>query len=256
MLEIKQLTVSYQGNKILDDVSTTIPLKKMVGIIGPNGSGKSTLLKGILSLIKTESGEVSVNGKNILATENHVAYVPQKAEVDTTFPITVFETVLMGTYPLLKKGRRPGRKEKEIAKACLERLGLIKFMKRGLNELSGGQLQRVFIARALAQQADILLLDEPFVGIDIISEQVIMEVLRELQAQGKTILMVHHDLAKVPEYFDYVLLINQGIVAQGTTEETFTTEALQKVYGIWMRDGLPSQESLQNVSAAGRKANQ
>ena len=245
MLEIKHLTVSYQGNKILEDVSTTIPLKKMVGIIGPNGSGKSTLLKGILSLIKTESGEVSVNGKNILASENHVAYVPQKAEIDTTFPITVFEAVLMGTYPTLKTGHRPGKQEKETAQECIERLGLSGFTKRGLNELSGGQLQRVFIARALAQKADILLLDEPFVGIDIVSEQVIMEVLRELQDQGKTILMVHHDLAKVSQYFDYVLLINQGIVAQGPVEEAFTTEALQKVYGTWIGNLFSTEVSVE-----------
>ncbi|MGX7030159.1 metal ABC transporter ATP-binding protein [Vagococcus zengguangii] len=239
---------------ILNRVSTNIPLNQMIGIIGPNGSGKSTFLKGLLSLIKTESGRVTVNGKDILAPDTHVAYVPQKAEVDTTFPITVFETVLMGTYPTLKKWQRLGKEQKAIAQACIERLGLEDFTKRGLNELSGGQLQRVFIARALAQQADLLLLDEPFVGIDIVSEQVIMEVLKELVSQDKTILMVHHDLAKVPQYFDYVLLINQGIVAQGPVADTFTSETLQQVYGTWMGDMIPTNDvPTLNVKQAERK---
>ncbi|MGX6962914.1 metal ABC transporter ATP-binding protein [Vagococcus xieshaowenii] len=244
MLEIKHLTVAYQGNVILNNLSTNIPLKQTVGIIGPNGSGKSTLLKGILSLIKTESGEVTVNGKSILSKNTQVAYVPQKSEVDITFPITVFETVLMGTYPTLRKWKRAGKREKEIAQNCIERLGLHEFTKRGLNELSGGQLQRVFIARALAQQADILLLDEPFVGIDVVSEQVIINVLNELKKQGKTILMVHHDLTKVEQYFDYVLLINKGIVAQGPVATTFTDETLQQVYGQWMGAIVKGKEGL------------
>ena len=242
MLEIKQLTVAYQGNIILENVSTKLPLNKIVGIVGPNGSGKSTLLKGILSLIKKQSGEVLVDGQKIETIKNKVAYVPQKAEVDVTFPITVFETVLMGTYPTLKAWQKPGKKEKELALNCIERLGLTPFIKRGLNELSGGQLQRVFIARALAQQADILLLDEPFVGIDVVSEQVIVEVLKELKEQGKTILMVHHDLSKVSQYFDYLLLINKGIVAQGSVEETFTNENLQQLYGRSMNGFFAERE--------------
>ncbi len=231
MLEIKNLSVTYQNNvKALEDVTVTVPSGKLVGIIGPNGAGKSTLLKGALGMVD-KSGSVSFNGQPIDKIQHEVAYVEQKGNLDMDFPITVLQTVLLGTYPKLGWIKRPGKKEKEAAKEALERVGMEEFGSRQISELSGGQFQRVLLARTLAQDAKLIFLDEPFSGIDIKSEGIIMEQLFDLRDQGKTILIVHHDLTKVGQYFDGLILLNQKLIASGKVEDVMTDDNLAKVFG-------------------------
>ena len=231
MLEIKNLSVTYQNNvKALEDVTVTVPSGKLVGIIGPNGAGKSTLLKGILGMVE-KSGSVSFNDKPINEVQQEVAYVEQKGNLDMDFPITVLQTVLLGTYPKLGWIKRPGKREKEVALDALERVGMKEFGSRQISELSGGQFQRILLARTLAQDAELIFLDEPFSGIDIKSEGIIMEQLFELRDQGKTILIVHHDLTKVGQYFDGLILLNQKLIASGKVDEVMTNDNLAKVFG-------------------------
>jgi len=231
MLEIENLSVTYPNNvKALEDVTVTVPSGKLVGIIGPNGAGKSTLLKGALGMVD-KSGSVSFNGQPIDEIQQEVAYVEQKGNLDMDFPITVLQTVLLGTYPKLGWIKRPGKKEKEAAKEALERVGMEEFGSRQISELSGGQFQRVLLARTLAQDAELIFLDEPFSGIDIKSEGIIMEQLFELRDQGKTILIVHHDLTKVGQYFDGLILLNQKLIASGKVEDVMTEDNLAKVFG-------------------------
>ncbi len=231
MLEIENLSVTYQNNvKALEDVTVTVPSGKLVGIIGPNGAGKSTLLKGALGMVD-KSGSVSFNGQPIDEIQQDVAYVEQKGNLDMDFPITVLQTVLLGTYPKLGWIKRPGKKEKEAAKEALERVGMEEFGSRQISELSGGQFQRVLLARTLAQDAELIFLDEPFSGIDIKSEGIIMEQLFNLRDQGKTILIVHHDLTKVGQYFDGLILLNQKLIASGKVEDVMTEDNLAKVFG-------------------------
>lgn len=230
-LEIENLSISYQGKSVLSQLSLTIPSKKMVGIIGPNGAGKSSLLKGILGLVPNKTGEIFYKGQAVNKQKNLIAYVEQRQEIDLTFPIDVFNVVLLGTYPQLNFFKRPGNRQKEIAWEALEKVDLTAFAKRQISELSGGQLQRVFIARALAQQAPWLLLDEPFAGIDAASEQIIVELLKKLRDEGKSIVIVHHDLHKIRDYFDEVILLNHGIVAAGEIEQVYTSENMVKAYG-------------------------
>lgn len=233
---IEHLTVSYQGQTALDDISLTIPEGKITGIIGPNGAGKSTFLKGMLGLIKTDQRIVFLGKQPLDAKKKHIAYVEQRSALDLSFPINVLEVVLLGTYPKLGLIKRPGKKEKEIASAALETVQLDAFSKRQIGELSGGQLQRVFIARVLAQEADVIILDEPFVGIDITSEKVIMTILKKLKAAGKTILIVHHDLYKVAHYFDELVILNKKLIAAGPVSTTFTNKNIQSAYGETMGD--------------------
>lgn len=231
MLEIKNLSVTYQNNvKALEDISVSIPSGKLVGIIGPNGAGKSTLLKGALGMVE-RTGRVSFKGRPIKEVQKQVAYVEQKGNLDMDFPITVLQCVLLGTYPKLGWIKRPGKKEKEIARTALKRVGMEEFASRQISELSGGQFQRVLLARTLAQDAEVIFLDEPFSGIDIKSESIIMEQLFELRDLGKTILIVHHDLTKVGRYFDGLILLNQRLIAGGKVEEVMTDENLAKVFG-------------------------
>lgn len=231
MLEIKNLSVTYQNNvKALEDVSVSVPSGKLVGIIGPNGAGKSTLLKGALGMVD-RSGSVSFKGKPIKELQNEIAYVEQKGNLDMDFPITVLQCVLLGTYPKLGWIKRPGKKEKEIALDALERVGMKDLEARQISELSGGQFQRVLLARTLAQEAELIFLDEPFSGIDIKSEGIIMEQLFNLRDQGKTILIVHHDLTKVGKYFDGLILLNRRLIASGKVDDVMTNENLSKVFG-------------------------
>ncbi|MGM0240277.1 metal ABC transporter ATP-binding protein [Enterococcus sp. AZ103] len=230
-LEIENMSVSYQGKSVLSQLSLTIPSKKMVGIIGPNGAGKSSLLKGILGLVPTKTGRIFYNGEVVSKQKNLIAYVEQRQEIDLTFPIDVFNVVLLGTYPQLNFFKRPGKRQKEITWQALEKVDLTAFAKRQISELSGGQLQRVFIARALAQQAPWLLLDEPFAGIDAASEKIIVELLKKLRDEGKSIVIVHHDLHKIRDYFDEVILLNHGVVAAGGIEQVYTSENMVKAYG-------------------------
>ncbi|MBC1729594.1 metal ABC transporter ATP-binding protein [Listeria seeligeri] len=230
-MNIQGLTIAYNQKIAIDNVSLQIASGKLTGIVGPNGAGKSTLLKGMMGLIPREHGQVTLDGKPLSFWRKSIAYVPQRSEVDLTFPITVFDMVLLGTYPALGLIKRPGKKEKQLASDALEQVEMTAFQKRQIGELSGGQLQRVFIARALAQHAEIFFLDEPFAGIDMTSEALIMRLLKKLRDNGKTIVVVHHDFHKVATYFDDIILLNKKLVAHGPVEQTFTGEKIKLAYG-------------------------
>jgi len=231
MLEIKNLSVTYPNNvKALEDVTVSVPSGKLVGVIGPNGAGKSTLLKGALGMVN-RSGSVTFEGKSIKEIQQQIAYVEQKGNLDMDFPITVLQCVLLGTFPKLGWFKRPGKQEREISLEALRRVGMEEFADRQISELSGGQFQRVLIARTLAQEAVLIFLDEPFIGIDIKSEGIIMDQLFKLRDQGKTILIVHHDLTKVGKYFDGLILLNKRLVASGKVDEVMTHDNLSKVFG-------------------------
>lgn len=229
-ISVHNLTVSYDGVPVLQNMSFTIEAGGIIGIIGPNGAGKTTLIKALLGLIPVANGTISFFGQKIDRYRKVIAYVPQRRTIDWDFPINVLETVLLGTYPQLRLFQRPGKRERERALACLAQVGMEHCASRQIGALSGGQQQRVFIARALAQQAQFLFLDEPFVGIDVRSEATIVDILRTLRAQGKTVLIVHHDLAKVRDYFDDVLLINKKLIGYGSVEEVFKPELLTAAY--------------------------
>lgn len=233
-IEVSNMTVAYQHKKAIENVSVSIEPGKITGIIGPNGAGKSTLLKAMIGLIKTESGEVTISGKPLDVIRKKIAYVEQRSAIDLTFPIKVDEVVLLGTFPNLGLFRRPKKAQKEKVVECLKQVKMEDFSNRQIGNLSGGQLQRVFIARALAQEADIIFLDEPFVGIDMVSEKVIVDLLKELRNQGKTIVIVHHDLHKTREYFDNLIILNKQLVAAGSVETTFVTKNIQAAYGDTM----------------------
>lgn len=229
-ISVRNLTVSYYDNTVLRNVSLDIDEGGLVGIIGPNGAGKTTLIKALLGLLPIDSGEISFFGHKLKQQRKWSAYVPQRSLIDWDFPINVLETVLLGTYPQLGLLRRPGRAEREWARACLEEVGMEQYANRQIGELSGGQQQRVFIARALAQRANLLLLDEPFVGIDANSEETIINILRRLRAEGKTVLIVHHDLSKVHDYFDDVVLLNKELIGYGPVEQVFNKDLLTAAF--------------------------
>lgn len=220
---VQELQINYGTRSILWDISFALPKGEMIGIIGPNGAGKSTLLKALLRLIKPLTGSVAIHGA--------VAYVPQRESVDWDFPITAEEVVLMGRYGKLGLFGRVKKADREAAAAALEQVGMTAFAKRQISELSGGQQQRLFIARALVQDADILLLDEPFAGVDLATEKTIVQILQGEKRKGKTILIVHHDLPSVTEYFDWALLMNTRLIACGPVQESFTKENLAKTFG-------------------------
>ncbi|MEI1232317.1 metal ABC transporter ATP-binding protein [Enterococcus mundtii] len=230
-ISVKDLTVAYQGKTVLNHVSTVIQSQKFTGVIGPNGAGKSTFMKALLELVPKISGEITFDGRSIKTIRKKIAYVEQRSELDLSFPIDVLGVVLLGTYPSLRLGQRPGKKEKERAKQALAKVDMTDYENRQISELSGGQLQRIFIARALAQGAEWIFLDEPFVGIDAVSERKIFAILDELKNEGKTIVIVHHDLHKVEAYFDEVILLNKELIAAGSVYEVFTSENLQLAYG-------------------------
>lgn len=227
---VKDLFVSYQGNQAIQDVTFSIEQGKIVGIIGPNGAGKSTLMKAILDLIPNDKGDVRILGEEIHRVKKRVAYVPQRSDIDWDFPITVLDVVLIGTYPSIGVLKRPKKEHKEWALQCLMKVGMEEFKNRQIGELSGGQQQRVFLARALAQKAEIFFLDEPFVGIDVTSEEMIVQILRELRKEGKTIIVVHHDLSKAESYFDALLLLNKKLVHYGSVREVLDPVVMSKAY--------------------------
>lgn len=230
-IEISNLTVKYNGKIAIESIFTEIESAKITGIIGPNGAGKSTLIKGLMKLVPTVSGEAYINNVSIEKLRKDIAYIEQRSALDLSFPINVFDTVLLGTYPKLGLFKRPKAMEREKASKALETVKMQDFAKRQIGELSGGQLQRVFIARALAQEADVFLLDEPFVGIDMVSEELIMEILFNLRNEGKAIAIVHHDLYKVKEYFDNIIILNKHLIADGKVSDVFTKEVIAKAYG-------------------------
>jgi manganese transport system ATP-binding protein len=227
---VKDLFVSYQGNQVVQNVSFDIDKGKIVGIIGPNGAGKSTLMKAILDLIPNDKGYVRILGENIRSARKHVTYVPQRSDIDWDFPITVLDVVLIGTYPSLGMIKRPRREHRDWAFECLKKVGMEEFKNRQIGELSGGQQQRVFLARALAQKAEIFFLDEPFVGIDVTSEEMIIKILRELRKEGKTIIVVHHDLSKAESYFDELLLLNKSLIHYGEVQQVLEPTVMSKAY--------------------------
>ena len=215
---------------VLKDCNATIEGPTITGIIGPNGAGKSTLLKAILGLIQS-SGEILIDGEPTKKVLQKIAYVEQKINIDYNFPIKVKECVSLGLFPSIPLCRSLNAKHWKKVEEALEIVGLADYAERQLSQLSGGQFQRVLIARCLVQEADYILLDEPFVGIDSVSEEIIMNTLRDLKKAGKTVLIVHHDLSKVPHYFDQVLLVNREVIAFGPTKETFTEANLKEAYG-------------------------
>ena len=230
MIRIENLSVSYKEMLALKDISLVLQGPTITGIIGPNGAGKSTLLKSMLGIIPHE-GHAFIDDKEMKKSLKKVAYVEQKIHIDYNFPIKVKECVSLGLYPSIPLFHTLKAKHWKKVADALEIVGLSDYAERQISQLSGGQFQRVLIARCLVQDADNILLDEPFVGIDSVSEEIIMNTLRDLKKAGKTVLIVHHDLGKVPHYFDQVLLLNKELIALGPTKETFTQANLKQAYG-------------------------
>ena len=230
-IQIHDMTIAYQKKPVLWDVELDVPEGKLVGIIGPNGAGKSTMIKAIMELVPKASGWVKIYGKPYGDMRKMIGYVPQRESVDWDFPISALDVVLMGRYGQVGWVRRPNKKDRRLSMEALDKVGMSEFSGRQISQLSGGQQQRVFLARALVQDARIYMMDEPFAGVDAATERAIIEILVTLREEGKTILVVHHDLQTVTEYFDWVIMLNMRVVASGPTSEVFTEEKLQKTYG-------------------------
>ncbi|WP_099205736.1 metal ABC transporter ATP-binding protein [Scatolibacter rhodanostii] len=228
-VSVNRLTVSYGDKPVLWDVNMEIPKGKLAAVIGPNGAGKSTLLKAVLGLIPKVSGDVQFFGEKEIP-KNTIGYVPQSESVDWDFPATVSDVVLMGRYGHLGLIKRPRKLDKEIAAHAIELVGMTEYANRQIKELSGGQQQRVFLARALAQQADIYFMDEPFKGVDVQTERAIVQILKNLKEEGKTVIVVHHDLQTVKDYFDWVTLLNVRLVANGEAEKVFDSKNVNQTY--------------------------
>lgn len=230
-VEFHDLTVSYDKKPVLWNIDMTLPTGALIGIIGPNGAGKSTLIKAAMGLLPLGSGYVRIFDKGLNEVRQTVSYVPQRESVDWDFPTSVLDVVLMGRYAKLGLFKRPTKRDKEIAMNSLEKVGMEAYTKRQISQLSGGQQQRVFLARALAQEADLYFMDEPFAGVDAATESAILKVLRELTSEGKTVIVVHHDLQSAAEFFDWIILLNMRLIAVGPIEEVFTHRYLQEAYG-------------------------
>ncbi len=230
-LEIHDLTVAYHKRPVLWGVDVEVSAGQLVGVIGPNGAGKSTLIKAAMGLLPVSSGWVKVFGQPVKDNLRRVGYVPQRESVDWDFPVSVMDVVLMGRYGHLGLFKRPRKEDREVARECLEKVKMLPYADRQISNLSGGQQQRVFLARALAQESDLYFMDEPFAGVDAATEAAIVTILQELKDQGKTLLVVHHDLPTAKTYFDSLLLLNMRVVAFGPTEEVFNYDLLQSTYG-------------------------
>lgn len=255
-LEIHDLTVAFDRKPVLWSIDLTIPQGKLVGIIGPNGAGKSTLIKSVMGLLPLSSGFAKVFDKPLNEVRNQISYVPQRESVDWDFPASVMDVVLMGRYSKLGLFKRPRKADRDVAMDCLKKVGMEAFSNRQISQLSGGQQQRTFLARALAQQADLYFMDEPFAGVDAATEKAIIDLLQEMTAANKTVIVVHHDLQSVTQYFDWVILLNTRLVASGPTKTTFTQANLQETYGgkltlladvadLIRREDFPSREGKQ-----------
>jgi manganese/zinc/iron transport system ATP- binding protein len=230
-IEVADLTVAYRDQPVVWDVDLVVPTGVLMGIVGPNGAGKTTLIKAILGLVRPAAGRVLVRGRPYAAERGAVAYVPQRGTVDWDFPTSVLDVVMMGRYGSLGWVRRPGRREREAALEALRKVGMEELAGRQISQLSGGQQQRAFLARALVQDAEVYLMDEPFQGVDATTERAVVEVLRSLRTARKTVVAVHHDLQTVPEYFDWVTLLNVRRIASGPVDEVFSEENLRRTYG-------------------------
>jgi manganese/zinc/iron transport system ATP- binding protein len=230
-LEIHDLTVAFDKKPVLWNIDLTIPQGKIVGVVGPNGAGKSTLIKSVMGLLPLSSGYAKLFDQSLNEVRNKISYVPQRESVDWDFPASVMDVVLMGRYAKLGLFKRPRKADRDVALDCLKKVGMEAFANRQISQLSGGQQQRTFLARALAQQADLYFMDEPFAGVDAATEKTIINLLRDMAASGKTVIVVHHDLQSVSTYFDWVVMLNTRLVATGPTEEVFNQSNLQETYG-------------------------
>lgn len=230
VIHVEDLTASYGYQPVLWDIDVDIEEGSLTAIVGPNGAGKSTLLKSILGFLKPLSGAITLYGLPLKDVLNRLAYVPQRASVNWDFPITVFDVVLMGRYSSLGWFHRPGNEDKKLALDALEEMKISDLKDRQISELSGGQKQRVFIARALCQNAQLILMDEPLAGVDKTSEKIIMDKMKALQKEGKTIVCVHHDLQTLRDYFDHVVLINRKVIAYGSIKDVLTQENLDTTF--------------------------
>lgn len=231
VVEVHDLTVAYNRKPVLWDVDLALPAGQLICIVGPNGAGKSSLLKAMMQLIPSASGFVKIFGQDINKVRNRISYVPQRESVDWDFPASVYDVVMMGRYGRLGLFHSPGATDREIVRKAIEQTGLTGLEQRHISQLSGGQQQRVFLARALAQQAELYFMDEPFAGVDMATEAAIIALLKELKNQGKTVIVVHHDLQTVREYFDWMVLLNLRLVASGPVSQVFNEETLQQTYG-------------------------
>jgi len=231
VISVKNLSVAYQQKPVLSDINVNLPESNLIGVIGPNGSGKTTMLKTIMGLMKPLKGQVKLWGKSIKKVRNRISYVPQRGSVDWDFPARAIDVVMMGRTNPKNIFKTYTKQDKAIVWEALEKVQMESFSKRQISELSGGQQQRVFLARALAQEADLYFLDEPFAGVDVATEAAIFNLLKLMKKEGKTIVVVHHDLQTVKTYFDWLILLNNELVATGAVEEVFKAELLQRAYG-------------------------
>lgn len=239
VLNVKDLSASYRKNKVLHDVNFEVQAGSLTSIVGPNGAGKSTLLKVMLELHPRLSGSVTFFGSTLGKMKTRIGYVPQRGSVDWDFPTNALDVVLMGLYGQVGWLKWPKRSHKDKALAALDQMGMADYAGRQISQLSGGQQQRVFLARALVQNADLYFMDEPLAGVDAATERAIMTTLKELKMAGKTVMVVHHDLQTVEDYFDHVLLLNRTVVAHGKTEDVFTKDNVYRAYGgalRWMKE--------------------
>lgn len=230
-LEVHDLTVAFDRKPVLWNIDLSLPEGKLTGIIGPNGAGKSTLIKAIMGLLPLSSGYVKIFGKPIDDVRDRISYVPQRESVDWDFPASVLDVVLMGRYAKLGLFKRPRKADYDVALDCLKKVGMEAFAHRQISQLSGGQQQRTFLARALAQQADIYFMDEPFAGVDAATEKAIIDLLRTMTEANKTVVVIHHDLQSVTQYFDWLIMLNTRLVAHGPTQDVFNHQNLQETYG-------------------------
>ncbi len=244
VFKVEDLSVAYDRQPVLWDIDLDIPSGILLGIVGPNGAGKSTLVKTALGLVKPLSGDVRFMGEPYSKVYKKIGYVPQKGSVDWDFPTTVFDVVLMGRYGHIGWLRRVGKKDRQATRDALEKVGMFEYRNRQISELSGGQQQRVFLARALVQDADIYFMDEPFAGVDVKTERAIVGLLKELKANDKTVIVVHHDLNTVKDYFDWLTLLNIKVIAHGPVDEVYTKENVRRTY---QADTLMSMEREINV---------
>lgn len=230
-IQVSDLTVAYGDTPVLWDIDLDVPEGVIMGIIGPNGAGKSTLIKAILDIVPIAAGSVRVFGTAFHRNRKRVGYIPQRTSVDWDFPTTVFDVVLMGCYGRLGWIRRPRKRDRDAAMDAIDTVGMSEYASRQIGELSGGQQQRTFLARALMQQSDIYLMDEPFQGVDALTEKAIVRLLRDMKRDRKTVVVVHHDLQTVEHYFDRIAMLNVRKIADGPSREVFTEENLRRTYG-------------------------
>lgn len=235
VLGVQNLAAAYRKNTVLHHINFEVEAGSLTGIVGPNGAGKSTLIKTLLNLHPSLTGKVHFFGSSFKKMKTRIGYVPQRGSVDWDFPTIALDVVTMGLYGQIGWMKRPSRLHEEKAFNALEKMGMTDYANRQISQLSGGQQQRVFLARALVQDADLYFMDEPLAGVDAATERAIMNILKELKALGKTVMVVHHDLQTVEDYFDHVLFINRTVIEHGKTDEVFTEHNIAKTYGGNMR---------------------